>query len=1007
MYEEAKEVAYKYEKCFGKGNFFLELQDHGIPEQKTVNAQLLRLSEETGIELVATNDVHYTYADDAEAHDILLCIQTGKKLSDENRMRYEGGQYYVKSEEEMRKLFPYATQAIDNTQKIADRCHVEIEFGVTKLPHFEVPEGYDSWTYLNKLCHEGLIQRYPDKHEELAPKLDYELSVIKNMGYVDYFLIVWDFINYARTHGIPVGPGRGSAAGSLVSYTTGITNIDPIRYNLLFERFLNPERVTMPDIDIDFCYERRGEVIDYVIEKYGKDCVTQIITFGTLLAKGVIRDVGRVMDLPYSFCDTIAKMIPNELGITIDKALVMNPELRAMYESDETVKTLIDMSKRLEGLPRHSSMHAAGVVISQKAMDEYVPLSRAADGTITTQFIMTTIEELGLLKMDFLGLRTLTVIKNAVDLVEKNHGIKIDVDHIDYDDKKVLDSIGTGKCDGVFQLESAGMKNFMKELKPQSLEDVIAGISLYRPGPMDFIPKYIKGKNEPESISYVCKELEPILEPTYGCIVYQEQVMQIVQDLAGYTMGQADNIRRAMSKKKQYVIDAERQNFVYGNEEQGIKGCIANGISEDAANQIYDSMVDFAKYAFNKSHAAAYAVVAYQTAYLKYYYPVEFMAALMTSVIDNTKKVSEYIYSCRQMGIPVLPPDINEGEGVFSAVNGNIRYGMYAIKSIGRPVVDTILEERHANGEYKTLQSFLERVASREVNKRAVENLIKAGACDGLDGNRQQMMNVYAVVMDNLASEKKKSMSGQMTLFDFASEEDKKDYEIKFPELEEYSKEIKLGFEKEVLGIYLSGHPLEDYEAKWRKNISAVTADFLLDEETNEVKVKDNEVVIVGGMITEKTIKYTKNNKTMAFITLEDLVGTVEVIIFPKDYEKYHHLLNEDEKVFIRGRANVEEEKDGKIICEQIYSFDDTKRELWLQFETKEAFEEKEQQLYEMLHDSDGKDSVVIYISSIKAMKRLPESQNVCADMVIVNNLTNFLGKNNVKVVEKNIEKKR
>ena len=1007
MYEEAKEVAYKYEKCFGKGNFFLELQDHGIPEQKTVNAQLLRLSEETGIELVATNDVHYTYADDAEAHDILLCIQSGKKLSDENRMRYEGGQYYVKSEEEMRKLFPYATQAIDNTQKIADRCHVEIEFGVTKLPHFEVPEGYDSWTYLNKLCHEGLIQRYPDKHEELAPKLDYELSVIKNMGYVDYFLIVWDFINYARTHGIPVGPGRGSAAGSLVSYTTGITNIDPIRYNLLFERFLNPERVTMPDIDIDFCYERRGEVIDYVIEKYGKDCVTQIITFGTLLAKGVIRDVGRVMDLPYSFCDTIAKMIPNELGITIDKALVMNPELRAMYESDETVKTLIDMSKRLEGLPRHSSMHAAGVVISQKAMDEYVPLSRAADGTITTQFIMTTIEELGLLKMDFLGLRTLTVIKNAVDLVEKNHGIKIDVDHIDYDDKKVLDSIGTGKCDGVFQLESAGMKNFMKELKPQSLEDVIAGISLYRPGPMDFIPKYIKGKNEPESISYVCKELEPILEPTYGCIVYQEQVMQIVQDLAGYTMGQADNIRRAMSKKKQYVIDAERQNFVYGNEEQGIKGCIANGISEDAANQIYDSMVDFAKYAFNKSHAAAYAVVAYQTAYLKYYYPVEFMAALMTSVIDNTKKVSEYIYSCRQMGIPVLPPDINEGEGVFSAVNGNIRYGMYAIKSIGRPVVDTILEERHANGEYKTLQSFLERVASREVNKRAVENLIKAGACDGLDGNRQQMMNVYAVVMDNLASEKKKSMSGQMTLFDFASEEDKKDYEIKFPELEEYSKEIKLGFEKEVLGIYLSGHPLEDYEAKWRKNISAVTADFLLDEETNEVKVKDNEVVIVGGMITEKTIKYTKNNKTMAFITLEDLVGTVEVIIFPKDYEKYHHLLNEDEKVFIRGRANVEEEKDGKIICEQIYSFDDTKRELWLQFETKEAFEEKEQQLYEMLHDSDGKDSVVIYISSIKAMKRLPESQNVCADMVIVNNLTNFLGKNNVKVVEKNIEKKR
>ena len=1004
LYEEAKAVAYKYEKCFGKGNFFLELQDHGIPDQKTVNTQLLRMSQETGIELVATNDVHYTYADDAEAHDILLCIQTGKKLSDENRMRYEGGQYYVKSEEEMRALFPYALQAIDNTQKIADRCKVEIEFGVTKLPHFEVPEGYDSWTYLNKLCHEGLVRRYPDNHEEMAPRLDYELGVIRNMGYVDYFLIVWDFINYARTHDIPVGPGRGSAAGSLVSYTTGITNIDPIRYSLLFERFLNPERVTMPDIDIDFCFERRSEVIDYVVEKYGKDCVTQIITFGTLLAKGVIRDVGRVMDLPYSFCDTIAKMIPNELGITIDKALVMNPELRAMYETNSEVKTLIDMSKRLEGLPRHSSMHAAGVVISQKAMDEYVPLSRASDGTLTTQFVMTTIEELGLLKMDFLGLRTLTVIKNAVDLIKKNHGVIIDVDNIDYDDKKVLESIGSGKCDGIFQLESAGMKNFMKELKPQSLEDVIAGISLYRPGPMDFIPKYIKGKNKPESITYVCKELEPILEPTYGCIVYQEQVMQIVQDLAGYTMGQADNIRRAMSKKKQYVIDAERQNFVYGNEEQGIKGCIANGISEAAANQIYDSMVDFAKYAFNKSHAAAYAVVAYQTAYLKYYYPVEFMAALMTSVIDNAKKVSEYIYSCRQMGIRVLAPDINEGEGVFAAVNGNIRYGMYAIKSIGRPVVDTLLEERTANGEFKTLQSFLERISCREVNKRAVENLIKAGACDCLDGNRQQMMNVYSIVLDNLASEKKKSMTGQMTLFDFASEEDKKDYEIRFPDLPEYNKEIKLGFEKEVLGIYLSGHPLEDYEVRWRKNISAVIADFMLDEETGEVKVKDNESVMVGGMITEKTIKYTKNNKTMAFLTLEDLLGTVEVIVFPNNYDKYHHLLNEDEKVFIRGHANVEEDKNGKIICDQMCSFDDTKRELWLQFATKEEFEAKEQELYSMLYNSDGKDTVVIYISSIKAMKKLPENQSVCANAEIVNNLTNFLGKNNVKVVEKNIE---
>lgn len=1006
LYEEAKEVAYRYEKCFGKGNFFLELQDHGIPEQKMVNTGLLRMSQETGIELVATNDVHYTYADDAEAHDILLCIQTGKKLSDENRMRYEGGQYYVKSEEEMRALFPYAQQAIDNTQKIADRCHVDIEFGVTKLPHFDVPEGYDSWSYLNKLCHEGLVQRYADRHEELLPQLDYELSVIQKMGYVDYFLIVWDFINFARTHGIPVGPGRGSAAGSLVSYTTGITNIDPIRYNLLFERFLNPERVTMPDIDIDFCYERRGEVIDYVIEKYGKECVTQIVTFGTLAARGVIRDVGRVMDLPYNFCDTIAKNIPNELGITIEKALVMNPELRGLYESDETVHTLIDMAKRLEGLPRHTSMHAAGVVISQKAMDEYVPLSKASDGTITTQFVMTTIEELGLLKMDFLGLRTLTVIRDAVDLIKRNHGVAIDVDTIDYDDKKVLDSIGTGRCDGIFQLESAGMKNFMKELKPQSLEDVIAGISLYRPGPMDFIPKYIKGKNEAGSITYTCKELEPILEPTYGCIVYQEQVMQIVQNLAGYTMGQADNIRRAMSKKKQYVIDAERQNFVYGNEEQGIKGCVANGISEQAANSIYDSMVDFAKYAFNKSHAAAYAVVSYQTAYLKYYYPVEFMAALMTSVIDNPRKVAEYIYTCRQMGIKVLPPDINDGAGVFMATAEGIRYGLYAIKSIGRPVVDGMLAEREEHGRFLTLQSFLERVASREVNKRTVENLIKSGACDGLDGNRQQMMMIYNVLIDNLNQQKKNTMAGQMSLFDLVSEEDKKAYEVRYPDVEEYSKEIKLGFEKEVLGIYLSGHPLEEYEEKWKRNISAVTTDFLLDEETNEIKVKDNQSVTVGGMITEKTIKYTKNNKTMAFLTLEDLFGTVEIIVFPRDYEKYSHLLNEDEKVFISGHANVEEDKNGKLICERIYAFDDTKRELWLQFETKEQFEEKEQQIYNMLHDSDGNDEVIVYISALKAMKKLGKNHNIRVNSEIVNNLTNILGENNVKVVEKSIEKK-
>ena len=1003
MYEEAKEVAYRYERCFGKGNFFLELQDHGIPEQKLVNQQLLRMSQETGIELVATNDVHYTNAEDAEPHDILLCLQTGKKLADEDRMRYEGGQYYVKSEEEMKSLFPYALQALENTQKIADRCHVEIEFGHTKVPHFEVPEGYDSWTYLNKLCHEGLDKRYGDDAPKYLQKLDDELAVIKNMGYVDYFLIVWDFIHYAREHDIMVGPGRGSAAGSLVSYTTGITDIDPVRYNLIFERFLNPERVSMPDIDVDFCFERRQEVIDYVVEKYGKDCVTQIVTFGTLAARGVIRDVGRVMDLPYNFVDTIAKAIPNELGITIDKALMMNPELRGMYESDESVKKLIDMSRRLEGLPRHTSMHAAGVVISQKPMDEYVPLSRASDGTITTQFTMTTIEELGLLKMDFLGLRTLTVIQNAVRLAEKSSDKKIDMNAIDYNDKKVLDSLGTGKTDGVFQLESAGMKNFMKELKPQSLEDVIAGISLYRPGPMDFIPAYIKGKDHPESITYDCPELEPILAPTYGCIVYQEQVMQIVRDLAGYTWGRSDLVRRAMSKKKGKVMEQERKNFVYGNPEENVPGCIARGIDEKVANKIYDNMIDFAKYAFNKSHAAAYAVVAYQTAYLKYYYPVEFMAALMTSVLDNTSKVSEYIYTCRQMGIAILPPDINEGEGGFSVSGQAIRYGLSAIKSIGRPVIDAIVEERKIRGPFTTLKDFITRLSGREVNKRTIENFIKAGALDGLEGNRRQKMMIYGSLLDTLNQEKKTTMAGQMTLFDIAPEEDKAEYEIKLPNVEEYDKEVLLGFEKEVLGIYISGHPLEEYMERLKKNTNAVTTDFVLDEETGTLKVSDGAKVRIGGMITDKVIKYTKSNKAMAFITLEDLVGTVEIIIFPKDYERYAKYLENDAKVFVEGRVTAEEDRNGKLICEKIISFDEVKRELWLQFPSKSDFEEKEGALYGKIMDADGSEHVVIYLAAEKQMKRLPENRNVAITKELLEELGNFLGKDNVKVVEKSL----
>ncbi|MGN0421251.1 MAG: DNA polymerase III subunit alpha [Lachnospiraceae bacterium] len=1004
MYSEGKEAALRYQKIFGEGNFFLELQDHGMQEQKMVNQSLLRMSQETGIELVATNDIHYTYAEDEKPHDMLLCIQTGKKLSDENRMRYEGGQYYIKSEEEMRTLFPYALQALENTQKIADRCNVEIEFGVTKLPKYDVPEGYTSWEYLQHLCYQGLRKRYPSGDESLKNRLEYELSVIKSMGYVDYFLIVWDFIKYAKDHGIMVGPGRGSAAGSIVAYCLEITSIDPIKYQLLFERFLNPERVSMPDIDVDFCFERRQEVIDYVVEKYGSDRVVQIVTFGTMAAKGVIRDVGRVMDLPYAFVDSIAKMIPKELNITLDRALSMNPELKKLYQEDDQVHELIDMSKRLEGLPRHTSMHAAGVVISQKSVDEYVPLSLGSDGSVVAQFTMTTLEELGLLKMDFLGLRTLTVIQDAARLASESAGERIDINQIDYDDKRVLESIGTGKTDGIFQLESGGMKSFMKELKPQNLEDIIAGISLYRPGPMDFIPQYIKGKNHPETITYDCPQLEPILAPTYGCIVYQEQVMQIVRDLAGYTLGRSDLLRRAMSKKKGEVMERERKNFVYGNPEEGVPGCIANGIDEKTANKIYDEMIDFAKYAFNKSHAAAYAVVSYQTAWLKYYYPVEFMAALMTSVIDNPGKVSEYIYTCRQLGIEILPPDINKGEGSFSVDNGNIRYGLAAIKSIGRPVIDAIIAERNARGEFKNLKDFIERLSGKEVNKRTIESFIKSGAFDSLGGTRKQFMVIYVKILDQVNQERKYSMTGQLSLFDMVGDDQKAEFDIPLPPVGEYEKETKLAFEKEVLGIYLSGHPMEEYEEKWKKNISRTTLDFQLDEETGRTKVHDGAREIVGGIITSKTIKYTKNNQTMAFITLEDLAGSVEVVIFPKVYEKNQQYLNEESKVFVKGRVSEEDEAASKLICESIVPFEQTKRELWLQYADKEAYLSKEKELLEVLKDSDGSDSVVIYCKKEKAIKRLPANRNVSADKVLLSKLTNYLGESCVKVIEKPIE---
>ena len=1007
FYAEAKNAALRMQGLFGKNNFFLELQDHGMQEQKNVNQALLRMSAETGIKLVATNDVHYTYAEDADPHDILLCIQTQKKVSDENRMRYEGGQYYLKSPQEMLALFPYAKEALENTHDIANRCDVTITFGEYKLPVYPVPAPYSAFEYLEKLCREGLEERYQPVSAELWERLDYELKTIQSMGFVDYFLITWDFIKYARDNNISVGPGRGSAAGSIVSYSLRITDIDPIKYSLLFERFLNPERISMPDIDIDFCYERRQEVIDYVTKKYGKDKVVQIVTFGTMAAKAVIRDVGRALDLPYAQVDTVAKMIPTELGITIEKALTANKDLRALYESNDEVKYLIDMSKRLEGLPRHTSMHAAGVVIGKDSLDEYVPLSRSSDENVTTQFTMTTLEELGLLKMDFLGLRTLTVIQNAQALVNKKRPAsdRFDIKKIDYNDARVYELVASGKTEGIFQLESAGMKSFMKELKPRNLEDIIAGISLYRPGPMEFIPKYVKGKNEAGHITYECPQLEPILSPTYGCIVYQEQVMQIVRDLAGYSYGRSDLVRRAMSKKKESVMIKERQSFVYGNEEEGVPGCIRNGIPEAVANHIYDEMMDFARYAFNKSHAAAYAVVSYETAFLKCYYPVEFMAALMTSVIDNPGKVSEYIYTCRQMGIEILPPDINEGDSVFTVSNGAIRYALSAIKGVGKPVIEAIVTEREENGLFLNLKDFATRLSGKEVNKRTVESFIKAGVFASLHPNRRQLMLCYVQILDDIAADKKKSLTGQMTLFDFAGEEEKNEYEVNMPEVAEYSKDQLLALEKEVLGIYVSGHPLEAYENRIKKNVTANSNDFNIDEETDRPKVEDGRVEIIGGMVTSKTVKTTRNNSMMAFITLEDLFGNVEVIIFPKDYEKYRSMLEPDQKIFIRGKVTVEEEKAAKLICQDIIPFDSIPQEVWIKYSNLGDFQKDEQTLYQLLDQYDGNDSVIIFCEAEKCIKKLPKSRNVRAERDLIGQLIAIYKEENVRITEKSIEK--
>ena len=920
-YDMAKEIALEYLRIFGEGNFYLELQNHGIADQKIVNAGLIKMSQETGIPLICTNDVHYIRQEDWEAHDVLLCIQTGKTVNDENRMRYEGNCFHLKSAQEMNQLFSYVPEAIENTNKIAERCNVEFTFHELKLPRYDVPDGFTAEQYLQKITFDGFKKRYPNPSDELIDRLEYEFNTIVKMGYVDYFLIVWDYIKFAKDNGITVGPGRGSAAGSVVAYSLDITTIDPIKYDLIFERFLNPDRVSMPDIDVDFSDERRQEVIDYVTEKYGSDKVAQIITFGTMAARAAIKDVGRALDVPYADADRISKMVPAELNMTIDKALGMNPELKNEYENDDDVKKLIDMSRKLEGLPRHASTHAAGVVICGKPVVDYVPLYVSDKGT-STQFTMNTLEELGILKMDFLGLRTLTVVENAVNEIKRTHGIDVDIDSFDYDDPKVYEMIAQGKTEGVFQMESGGMKQFMKELKPTHFEDIIAGISLYRPGPMDFIPKYVRGKNSGENIQYTSPELEPILKNTYGCIVYQEQVMQIVRDLAGYSLGRSDLVRRAMSKKKTKVMAEERKNFVYGIEGE-VPGCLSKGIPVKTAEKIFDEMTDFAKYAFNKSHAACYAVLTYQTAWLKTYYPVEFMAALMTSVMDNTAKVAGYIDTCKHMGIELLPPDINEGFGGFSVSGNKIRFGLAAIKSVGLPAVKALVAEREKNGKYKGLTDFCSRLIGQEVNKRMVENLIYAGAFDSFGGTRRQYMSVYKSVMDGLAQSKKNNIEGQLNLFDMGSESEEHDASDVFPYAEEFPEKERLSFEKIVLGIYISGHPLLEFIDVLDKKVNVHCADFVESNiEDGLSEIYDGQKIKIGGFIADKSVKFTRNNAQMAFIRLEDMTGSTEIIVFPKSFDKFSKYLYEDRVIIVEGRAAISEGEAPRIVCENIIPFE-------------------------------------------------------------------------------------
>ena len=933
-YDGARTEAMAMDEIFGHGNFYLELQDQGLEEEAMINPSLVKLSKELDIPLVATNDVHYVRQEDAEAHDVLLAIQTATTIDDEKRMRFPNDQFYLKSEDEMRKIFAYAPEAIENTHKVAEQCNVEFTFGEYHLPEFVPPAGKTNQQYLRELCQSGLRDRYDEITPELQDRMEYELGVIESMGYVEYFLIVWDFINFAKVNNIMVGPGRGSAAGSIVAYSLKITDIDPIRYSLIFERFLNPERVSMPDVDIDFCIERRGEVIDYVIKKYGKENVSQIITFGTMKAKAAVRDVGRALNLSYAEADKVAKAIPFELKMTIDKALEMNPELREMYESDARIAKVIDMSRAIEGMPRHASTHAAGVVISKLPLDEYVPLYMSDKG-LATQFNMTTIEELGLLKMDFLGLRNLTVIRDALELIDKNYGVTIDFARMGYDDPSVYEMIASGNTDGVFQLESGGMTQFMKNLKPTCFEDVVAGISLYRPGPMDSIPKYIEYKKNPQKIKYVTPELAPILDVTYGCLVYQEQVMQIVRDLAGYSFGRSDIVRRAMSKKKKDVMLQEKEYFINGKtDEEGnieIMGCVRNGLSAQAAEAIFADMETFAQYAFNKSHAAAYAVVAYETGYLKKFYPVEFMAALMTSVMGDAKYISRYIRNCQDMGIEVLPPCINESEKKFSVVDGKIRFGLLGVKNVGEGAIDAIIKAREEKGYPNDIFQFINNVEISEVNKKAVESLIKAGAFDCLNTNRAAHLAVYEGLVESAQNNAKKNIAGQMSLFQISSEEmSSGDTSGTLPQVNNFSKDVLLAMEKEMVGVYITDHPLNEYTDRIKKLVTTTSEELAsaAESETPDTRIKDGMTVTMAGMIAGKKNLVTKNNKMMAFVDLEDLYGEVEVVVFPNVYERCREAIEEDNVVVVKGKLNFKEEEMPKLLADSVVDIDGVEEKL-------------------------------------------------------------------------------